>query len=242
MAANAYELDIQGLLIKLSAEGYAYINDLPIDFDYEGQLSRLGPLVSQYNGEIVRDIRPDPGISDEVITPYNTSELVPHTEWYEFSGIPPRYLALWCVRPAEGPGGETTLADGYRFLELFTDAEREKLFSEAREWRSQKTLEREGVYQTTHEPVLAKSSDRLVLRFSTLFLVPADPLTAHYIEAGGEFFKENHVTIRIGQGDILIWDNWRMLHARNGFSDRKRHLRRVLIAESGESDETFGNR
>ena len=38
------------------------------------------------------------------------------------------------------------------------------------------------------------------------------------------------VSIAYAERDMLVWDNWRLLHARNAFSDRSRHLRRIQIA------------
>ncbi|MFC0107885.1 TauD/TfdA family dioxygenase [Kibdelosporangium aridum subsp. largum] len=31
---------------------------------------------------------------------------------------------------------------------------------------------------------------------------------------------------------MLVWDNWLLLHGRNSFSDRNRHLRRIQIAKA----------
>src|SRR6266545_5618186 len=112
--------DRDAVQAQLASEGHAYIRSLPADFDYLKELARLGPPVPQYNGALVRDVKPDSAISNDVVSAANMAELTPHTEWYEFPGLPPRYVALWCIRPAAGQGGETTLADGYVMLDLFT--------------------------------------------------------------------------------------------------------------------------
>jgi alpha-ketoglutarate-dependent taurine dioxygenase len=219
--------DIQ---LQLDRVGYAYVPTVPRGFDYLRELSRLGPPVPQYGGALVRDVKPDPAISNDVVSAANTAELTPHTEWYEFPGLPPRYVALWCQRPAAGPGGETTFADGYLLLRQFTVAERERMSSDLRIWRSRPTLTREGVDQLVRQPILASHAGRTVLRFSTLDLQPDDSLTERYIAAGREFFEAARTAIKIPRGGLLVWDNWRMLHARTAFNDPRRHLRRVLIA------------
>lgn len=158
------------------------------------------------------------------------SELSPHTEFYEFAAIPPRYVALWCVRPARTGGGGTTLADGYRFLEGFTAQDRLKLLNEEREWRSRPTLEMEGVEPAScRAPALRKNGEDLVMRFSTFDLRRDRELTSRYIDTGRAFFGANRITVDIEQYAILIWDNWRMMHARTAFTDPQRHLRRILI-------------
>jgi hypothetical protein len=159
------------------------------------------------------------------------AELTPHTEWYEFPGSPPRYVALWCVHPAEGPGGETTLADGYALLERFSTGDREQLILNIRQWRSRPTLAREGVEEIAYHPVLEVHDGTLLLRFSTLDMLADDDLSRKWISSGREFVEVTRIPIKLGQGALLIWDNWRMPHARNAFADPRRHLRRVLIAQ-----------
>jgi hypothetical protein len=86
--------DLYTIRTSLTLAGYAYVCGLPDDFDYPLELARLGPLVHQYGGALVRDVKPDPSISNTVVSSANMAELTPHTEWYEFAGPPPRYVAL----------------------------------------------------------------------------------------------------------------------------------------------------
>lgn len=222
--------DVETIRGQLASAGYAYVHGLPEGFDYPRELTRLGRLVSQYGDVLVRDVRPDPSVSNTVVSSSNMAELTPHTEWYEFPGPPPRYVALWCVQPAHGPGGETTLADGYLMLDQYTLGERERLMLDIREWRSRPTLAREGVREVAYHPILELRDSTVVLRFSTLDMLADDALSRRWVERGRAFFEANKLPIRIEQGALLVWDNWRMLHARNAFSDPHRHLRRVLIA------------
>ncbi len=62
-------------------------------------------------------------------------------------------------------------------------------------------------------------------------MLAADDLSQHWISTGRAFFEANKISIKIDRGGPLVWDNWRMLHARNAFTDPRRHLRRVLIAD-----------
>lgn len=178
--------------------------------------------------------RCDPAISDAVVSAANTAALTPHTESYEFPGLPPRYVALWCVRPTQGEGGETTLADGYRFLECFDPIEQRALHTNIYEWRSRPSLAREGVIMSARHPILTQHPAGLVMRYSNLDLVRSDDLVERYIDDGLYFFNATRFAVKIERNAVLIWDNWRMLHARNAFTDRNRLLRRILIAgESG---------
>lgn len=225
---TGFDLDI--IRGKLASTGYAYVGGLVGDFDYTGVLARLGPLVPQYGGARVRDVKPDPAVSNKVVSSANMAELTPHTEWYEFPGLSPRYVALWCVRPAEGPGGETTLADGYGLLDGYSLAEREQLTIGMRQWRSRPILAREGVQEVAYHPIVEVHGQTVLLRFSTLDMLADDDLSQRWISDGRAYFEANRTPIKIDRGGLLVWDNWRMLHARNAFTDPRRHLRRALIA------------
>jgi alpha-ketoglutarate-dependent taurine dioxygenase len=189
----------------------------------------LGNPVPQYDGELVRDIKPDLTLPADVYTALSMHKLTPHTEWYEFPGIPPRYVALWCVRSA-GSGGETTLADGYRFLREFSATEIVLLHRRVYEWYGLPGTS-DGPSSVVSRPVLEDHPDGLIMRYSYQFLQRVeDGLVPRYIDSGGRFFADEHLDIAIERNSMLLWDNWRMIHARNAFSDPYRHLCRVLLA------------
>ncbi|MEU5403829.1 TauD/TfdA family dioxygenase [Streptomyces sp. NPDC005963] len=230
--------DIAGIALKqilgsLEQHGYRHIEHVPDSFDYISALSAIGPLMTQYQGDLIREVQPNPAVPDDANSAASTSAATPHTEFYEFPDIPPRYVALWCIRPALPDGGATTLADGYRFLAEFTTDERSRLFDEIRDWRSRPTLAAEGIAPTScRTPALVRHHGRLVMRFSTRDLHRDGELTSAYIDRGQEFFNAHHIAVRLEQRSLLIWDNWRMIHARTAFDDRRRHLRRILIGEA----------
>lgn len=229
-ASTIAGFDLDTIRSTLASAGYAFVRGLPESFEYPAELAGLGPLVPQYGGALVRDVKPDPAVSNAVVSSANMAELTPHTEWYEFPGLPPRYVALRCVHPAEGPGGETTLADGYHLLEDYSMAERERLIIDIRQWRSRPALAREGVHEVAYHPIIEVHDTTVLLRFSTLDMLADDDLSQRWVSHGRRFFESSKTAIRIERHGLLVWDNWRMLHARNAFTDSRRHLRRVLIA------------
>lgn len=108
--------DIATIRRLLKSEGYVYLKSISDGFDYLGELSKLGTPIPHQGSDYVKDIKPDQRAAAETYSSSNMRKLEPHTEWYEASGVPPRYVALWCVREAQGEGGETVIADGYSFL------------------------------------------------------------------------------------------------------------------------------
>lgn len=210
--------------------GYVYLKDLSETFSHLALLRLFGDFMPQYDGSFVWDLKPEPGM-DDVYHSGNTHALVPHTEAYEFDGNPPRYLALWAVQPAIGPGGETTLADGYRFLQTFTEPERERLRTQSCEWHSSEGLARRNVYLSSHHRILTEHGGATIFRYSYNNMSAAgDPFLEQFLNRGLEFFEREKHTIDIERDGLLLWDNWRMMHSRNAFSDPGRHLKRILVA------------
>lgn len=215
----------------LGNNGYVHVVDVPESFDHVGFLKELGEFQPTPTGTLVGDVKPEQDM-DDVNHGQNRGGLQPHTEGYEFRGTPPRYLALWCVKPAEGRGGETTMLDGNRVLAEFDASERQHFLDTVYQWRSTEGLARRGVVPTAEHPVLEERDGELILRYSTSYLeIPeGDELARRLIDRGGALYEENHIAIRYEKRDLVVWDNWRMLHSRNAFEDPQRHLKRVQIA------------
>jgi alpha-ketoglutarate-dependent taurine dioxygenase len=227
----------QGLLAETFGQlmlehGYVYMCNSYEEFDPVAFCKGLGPFIPNYNGSVVSDVRPEPGM-DDVYHAGNTRDLVPHTEGYDFEKVPPRYVALWCVTPCLGGGGETTLGDAYEFMSTLSDAEKKRLKESEFEWKVADGLIRQGFDFRTRHPVIEETDRGVIIRFSCVnMLHQDDPFAVGLQQRVAKFFDNHHVAVEYKRGDILIWDNWRMLHSRNAFGDRGRHLRRVQIADS----------
>lgn len=217
----------------LDRNGYVYMDSVPHDFDHMAFLRRFGTLMPQYDGELVWSIKADPQF-DDVYHSLNTKELTPHTECAEFAGLPPRYLALWCIAPASDGGGQTTLADLYAFLDTLTPQERVDLASRQYEFVSTPGLRSMRLGGAAVHPVLEERCDLPpVARFSyTCMLSRDDPFILGIRERFLEFVSKTRVAIDFTPGSLLLWDNYRMAHSRTAYLDRRRHLRRVWLGES----------
>jgi alpha-ketoglutarate-dependent taurine dioxygenase len=214
----------------MACHGYVLMVNVPDSFDPVGFCKQVGEFVPQYTGVLVGDVRPEPGM-DEFYHAGNSRPLYPHSEGYDFDGIPPRYLALWCVKPNTGAGGETTLADGYAWIDTLADADRQYLRSTIYEWETTDAMRHLGLDLLTEHPVIDDHPDGVILRYSFNNLVRGDDeRIGPLLDSTKAFFERNHVAIQYKRHDMLVFDNWRMLHARNAFTDLGRHLRRIQIA------------
>jgi alpha-ketoglutarate-dependent taurine dioxygenase len=215
----------------LGNNGYVHVVDVPEQFDHVAFLKNLGDFQPTPTGTVVGDLKPEPDM-DDVYHSQNRKALVPHTEGYEYQGIPPRYLALWCIVPASGSGGETTLLDSRLLLGGLTDEERRRFLETAYLWKSTEGLERRGVEHTVEHPLLEEYAGRTVLRYShnNLVVPEGDEAVMRLLERCERLYAEQHIAVTYQPRDMVVWENWRMLHSRNAFDDPHRHLKRVQIA------------
>jgi alpha-ketoglutarate-dependent taurine dioxygenase len=217
----------------LDEHGYVYMHGVPADFDHVQYLSQIGPLMPQYDGELIWSIKAQKRF-DDLYHSLNTKPLMPHTECYEFLGLPPKYLALWCLVPAADGGGQTTLADLHMFLDTLTAEQRAKLASTKFEFVSSAGVQDMGLGKTAVHPLLEEREGKSpVMRFSYNCVVHNDdPFLLKVRERVLEFFNDTHVAVDFEPNALLIWNNHRMVHSRTGYTDRNRHLRRIWLAEN----------
>jgi alpha-ketoglutarate-dependent taurine dioxygenase len=215
---------------ELAEHGYVHVTDVPDSFDHAAFLAAFGEFYPGPSGKLVDDIVPEPGM-DDVYYGMNSRALLPHTEGYEFDGLPPRYLALWCVTPPGGAGGETTLMDALPLITALPEADRTFLESNDFEWVGSEGLRRRGLAGHASHPMLTAVDGVRLLRFSCNNITLPDQARAarSFIDRTRRAFVEDHLAITYRRNDLLHWDNWRILHSRNAFDDPKRHLKRVQI-------------
>ncbi|MNI17389.1 Taurine catabolism dioxygenase TauD, TfdA family [compost metagenome] len=172
----------------------------------------------------------------------------PHTEAPVY-GPPPRYLALHCHKQATCGGGHTGLVDGYAFLKSLEHTE-----PELREWLDDTPVEfvatakpGEPAQTRVREYILTPTAEGDIFRFSYNQFHYGDvnpseealqqsqvanntsPL-ARFAVLGEAYFVEHNVPVLIPDGCMLIWDNWRMIHARSRYTDPARNLTRYWLA------------
>lgn len=145
---------------------------------------------------------------------FGLGEFPLHTDLAHWA-IPPRYLALRCIRGAESVG--TRLLDGRQLIERFgADVLRTILVQPRRPMRNGKQL-----IQLLER---IRCSNEFRLRWDSIYLKPASVHSSEIFCEVIEFIKntkpfEVHLLER---GDTLIIDNWRYLHGRAITDDRAR--------------------
>lgn len=226
------ELTVAAIQRLLDKNGYAYVDGVPEEFDHVEFLRQIGPLMPQYDGELIWSIKAQKRF-DELYHSLNTKPLLPHTECYEFTGTPPKYLALWCLVPT-AEGGQTTLADMYGFVDTLTEQERARLAGNRFRFFSSSGVQDMELGREAEHPFIERRPQRpTIIRFSRNNVDAAgDDLLPRVLGQAVEYFDREHVAITFETRALLVWDNHRMVHSRTGYDDRRRHLRRVWLRET----------
>jgi hypothetical protein len=210
---------------KLKKQGYINFMDLPDDFDHVRFLQQFGPFMPQSDGKtIIWSVKYEPSGS------YNSlglGPLLPHTEGNGSKDQPAKYVALWCVKPAECGGGQTTLADGYAFIISLTKEEQHQLSRTICKFGSNARVAYHPVYDLITDPM------EPIIRFSTLELdEKGDRFIIGIRQRFSDFFKTNCEKIAYKKNSLVLWNNWRMVHGRTDYKDPTRELKRIWIAGS----------
>jgi TfdA family taurine catabolism dioxygenase TauD len=215
----------------LNANGYVYLNGIPQKFNHVEFFQKFGNLIPQYDGKLVWSIRAEDKYKDTYHS-LNNKPLKPHTECHELPGKPPQYLALWCIVRASDGGGQTTLADMNPFFARLTPEELQHLSSKTYTFVSTLGLQQMELGNVAQHPLYERSNgSNPIFRFSYDGAQHRDdPSLLDMRERVVKFFEDEHVAIDIEPNAVLMWNNHRVLHARTGYADMRRHLRRVWLS------------
>lgn len=187
----------------------------------ENFLSKFGELRRQEDGRHYYRVK-----AGERLQPEDGGALMPHTDDFNSEGLPPRTVALYCIRPDQAARGHTLIADGYEWIGTLPAT-------------AVRTLERPRRYRKNGgyviRPFLERQGGVLTLRVSFGHLTLADDQDMREIMAGlYAWFTDNALAVNHVHGSLLLWDNWRMIHGRTAYSDLRRELRRYHLDERVE--------
>ena len=157
-----------------------------------------------------------------------------HTDGFAYGDLYPDFMLLSCVKESE-VGGESILVDGYKVLEaLAADAQ---LSWAARALRERKIDQTETGMQTSLSPIcMDNGSGRTMVR-RTLEQRPAetseDPekdqqmidLWRHSIDTASSLAPR----FKLLRGQVVVVDNYRLMHGRSPYADLNRMLWRVWV-------------
>ena len=157
-----------------------------------------------------------------------------HTDGFAYGDLYPDFMLLSCVQESE-MGGESILVDGYKVLEaLEADAELAWAASALREREIDQT---ETGMQTSLSPICMDNGRGRTMVRRTLQQRPAEGALDPEKDAGMIRVWRHSVDVasksapqfKLLPGQVLIADNYRLMHGRAAYEDLQRMLWRVWI-------------
>jgi hypothetical protein len=222
---------------ELSQRGFVLIDSVDGLERAKAVLAALGDFLPQYTGAIEHEVKYQPGF-EKLAYSKSINQICVHTEAPGWSPTP-RLLALYCCQQARCGGGHTDLMHMDTLLPLLSKTER-NILSQIPIYFPKPTG---GVSST----MLSTYEGRLLFRFSYNLLtsgyyepsvsesISLDdlPLKAQGVRLAhkvNSLFLKYRQSILIPDDALLIWNNQTMVHARNQYQDKNRHLIRYWIA------------
>lgn len=211
---------------RLQKAGWVVIEDVPADkTEVELALAQLGALQPQYGDLMFWDVMPkSPGKGTSI----GDRELSFHTELAEFAD-PPRYVALYCIRPAAS-GGALRLLDLRPMLEALPQAHISALLLEPVTVYCEDEIARLHGNRAFAAPVLSWRDGQLAVRYDPPQIDASTPDALRDFADRMLTADELHVVSFVQPAQSLaIWDNWRIAHGRTAFEGTERHLWRCCV-------------
>ncbi|MDZ7749901.1 MAG: TauD/TfdA family dioxygenase [Halofilum sp. (in: g-proteobacteria)] len=223
------------LLEQLRRHAFVVVRNVPADMDGVGAVvERIGPM-RRTNWGGIADVKAIPDAYDLTMT---TRALEPHTD-NPYREPVPGYIFLHClVNDAEG--GDSTITDGFRVAEELRRNAPEELDALTRVRPDFTYVDDDTILENSGPLIELDPRGRVrQLRMSnrTDAVAPGDPaLLDTYYRARRRLTDlvndpAYQLRFKLGPGDLLIMDNYRLLHGRTGYrpGTGHRHMRQCYM-------------
>ncbi|WP_374653314.1 trimethyllysine dioxygenase [Dongia sp.] len=177
-------------------------------------------------------------------TAYTTLAIGPHTDGtYSFDA--PGYQMFHCLA-FDGVGGENVFVDGFRIAEIMRRETPElyRILTQV-EVPGQYIDHERGIHLMARRPALREDStgrlvqvsfnnlDRAPFALEPAFMAKFQQAYAAFARLAGE--RSLQYRRRLAPGSVVLFDNWRLLHARDAYSGYRRLAGAYLNKEDVES-------
>lgn len=211
------------MLRDLDAYGFAVVRGVPIELDGGLELANLiGPIrITNWGG--MADVKAIPNAYDLTMTPRH---LEPHSD-NPYRDPVPGYILLHCLEN-DADGGDSTLVDGFCAAERLRAADPEALATLTSTEVLFRYADASAFLEASRPLISCDASGRVTQvrynnRTEMVGRLPTDAL-ARYYAARAAFWDlirpESPLTLRfrLQPGELLVMDNYRMLHGRTGYT------------------------
>jgi len=216
----------------LEKNGFLYLSNSPEEFDILEYAGMFGSIYPQYGGVEIWDVKARKETLDAA-TSVGAAPILPHSEFYERPGLPPRFVLFYCVNQCK-EGGELFLIDIKNILSKTPKNIIQTLEEVPIKFATFNSVSEITNGEEDFSPVLQYPKPRItpILKYSKNWLLNSgNEHLKRFTEIVELTTEENSMILKQPPGSILVWDNWKFLHARRGFSCHDRLLRRICISK-----------
>lgn len=210
------------LRMLVDVDGYAVLPGIAAGWSTDRVAVELGEVMLSWGGKLVQDLTPKATSTPNTYSGLFGLDSFPfHTDLAHWP-IPPRYLLLRCIRGyADVP---TMILDGRTIVSKIGAELMGRALVRARrplsgEVRMLRLLQSNGADE--------------IIRWDTEYLKPASHVGKLVFSTIQSIVKEATAmpAVMVDDGDVVVIDNWRMLHARPAIEPnrRDRKLQRVYL-------------
>ena len=226
------------LLEALRVFGFALVHDCPTEQSSVEKIAGLLGYVRQTIFGGIWSFENDAAMDDSA---YSAESLRPHTDG-TYSFDPPGIQILLCLE-RESEGGESILVDGFNVANQVR-LEEPETFKDLCEIPITGIYKGDGEILRAHHPVFRLQNEELrQVCFNNydrdVMQLPEDELMRMYrgIRVVDKKFNDiqNQWRHTLSAGEAIVFDNWRVLHGRTGFSGKRKMTGTYINREDLES-------
>ena len=192
--------------------------------DLQEFIRAFGPIVKQHDGNETFEVSP----SEELGSIYHsrTTNAVPaHTDGHDIL-VPPNFFFLLCVRPSREADGLTEVSSVSSLLNNLSEKEIDVLTTHQFCFgtKPSSTVMKSG---PVYAPIYDAQKDIFRYSYNYLSNQSTDGSATALIEKINRHHQQHKQSVLLGSKDLLICENYHVLHSRTGFSGADRKLVRA---------------
>jgi trimethyllysine dioxygenase len=228
------------MLDNMRRYGMIQVKNVPLDGTAASRrvMERIAYIRSSIFGEMW-ELKSDGKLADTGSTPL---EIKPHTDG-TYNHDAPGLMSLHCLQ-YDATGGDNTLVDGFQVAAIIKEKHPE-------EYETLSTVPvpgqyiGDGAYLVAQRPVLRHDAEGRLVQVSfnnhdrAPFHLPEPQMSRLYdaLEVFDHLVQQRENQFAFGQrpGDMVIFDNWRLLHGRLAFEGQRHMVGAYLNREDFES-------
>ena len=229
----------EGLLKIIKTFGFSVINNCPKDMS---SVEFIANKIGYVRNSIFGGLWSFESNSDMADSAYTQEELRPHTDGTYNHDAPGLQLLLCCDYDAQG--GESIMVDGLKIAEEIQKNDKAS-YNFLSEVDIPGRYYGDGVELLAKRPVFRQNKQKEIIQVSfnnydrADFRLPNDQISNFYnsIRAFDKIANDKSMQWRkiLEPGQLLIFDNWRILHGRSEFSGKRRMSGCYINKEDFES-------